>query len=156
MVSATMLATEDLPLPRSAVPPTASNRPADLSGAAPSWASGRTPARGRSEGRRRIPVAALSSHVENRPPDQTPLGVSSSVMANKSSAAGSRSRDLFRTEVSSLLADLAELAADPGAYPVPAEPPAAVAVVPADTGGSPAAAAVSPADTPLMPASAEE
>src|ERR1035438_9840738 len=44
-------------------------------------------------------------------------------MANKRSAASSRGRDLFRTEVSSLLADLSELAGEQVAHPVPAETP---------------------------------
>jgi len=43
-------------------------------------------------------------------------------MANKRSTAGSRGRDLFRTEVSSLLADLGELAGDESRPPAP--PPA--------------------------------
>lgn len=43
-------------------------------------------------------------------------------MANKRSAAGSRNRDIFRSEVSSLLADLGELAGDES--PRPAPPPA--------------------------------
>src|ERR1035441_928801 len=41
-------------------------------------------------------------------------------MANKRSASSSRGRDLFRTEVSSLLADLGELAGEPGPHPAPA------------------------------------
>src|ERR1039458_4094810 len=44
-------------------------------------------------------------------------------MANKRSAASSRGRDLFRTEVSSLLADLGELAGERGPRPVPKAPP---------------------------------
>ena len=44
-------------------------------------------------------------------------------MANKRSAASSRGRDLFRAEVSSLLADLGELAGEPGPHPVPATTP---------------------------------
>jgi hypothetical protein len=48
-------------------------------------------------------------------------------MANKRSAASSRGRDLFRTEVSSLLADLSELAGEQGSHPVPAETPPAAA-----------------------------
>ncbi len=44
-------------------------------------------------------------------------------MANKRSAASSRGRDLFRTEVSSLLADLGELAGERGPRPVPSAPP---------------------------------
>src|ERR1039458_8140551 len=44
-------------------------------------------------------------------------------MANKRSASSSRGRDLFRTEVSSLLADLGELAGERGPRPVPNAPP---------------------------------
>ena len=53
-------------------------------------------------------------------------------MANKRSAASSRSRDLFRTEVSSLLADLGELAGEPGPHPVPSVSPPAAADPAAD------------------------
>src|ERR1035437_9321965 len=49
-------------------------------------------------------------------------------MANKRSAPGSRNRNLFRTEVNSLLADLGELAGEPGPHPPPtAAPPDAAA-----------------------------
>ena len=48
-------------------------------------------------------------------------------MANKRSAASSRGRDRFRTEVSSLLADLGELAGEQGSHPVPAETPSVAA-----------------------------
>ena len=44
-------------------------------------------------------------------------------MANKRSAASSRGRDLFRAEVSSLLADLGELAGEQGPHPVVAATP---------------------------------
>jgi len=44
-------------------------------------------------------------------------------MANKRSTASSRGRDLFRTEVSSLLADLGELAGEQAPHPVLAATP---------------------------------
>ena len=73
-------------------------------------------------------------------------------MANKRSAASSRGRDLFRAEVSSLLADLGELAGEQGPHPVLAATPpvtaepAAEALEPVVHGtGSDAAPAPGPA-----------
>ena len=85
-------------------------------------------------------------------------------MANKRSAASSRGRDLFRTEVSSLLADLGELAGAQGPHPVLAATPpvtaepAAEALEPVARGtGADAAPAPGPAgDAEPPPAPPEQ
>ena len=68
-------------------------------------------------------------------------------MANKRSTAGSRNRDVFRSEVSSLLADLGELAGEERPRPVP--PPAAPIDARRRTGPQPPPVAVEPA--PSLP-----
>ena len=77
-------------------------------------------------------------------------------MANKRSAASSRGRDLFRAEVSSLLAGLGELAGDQGPHPVPAETPPVAAEPAVEALGPVAHGADADADAEPAPRSGGE